>query len=288
MAVDRGAGFQDKDRDPNWSADGYGNQLSNGSYVGDNAYDTSVANDRQQANTSNAPSVQLDQGQANQSRGLQMGALGMLRTQATGAAPSAAAILSQRANEQAGAAMARSGVAGHGMGARIAGMGAAAPQVMSQANAANAANAASRAQEVSAGQNAYATGAGQVNTQDIGAATAQANLDAAQRAQNQQREEYYDQLGYDTRRVQANNAQTYNTQEEAKTLADQQYRDAKENQTVGQVMAAGNGLLTGGSGMMSAMQQAGQPQPTPPDQTSSDPRTKMNIGSLSGLRRGGR
>lgn len=231
MAIDRGAGFQDQTKDPNWSPDGMGNQLSGGVYSGTNAYDDSVNYDRSQAN--NAPAttgVQLDQGQSNQSRGLEMGALGMLRNQATGAAPSAAAITSQRANEAAANQAARAGVAGHGMGARIAGMGAAMPAVAQQATTANAANSAARAAETSAGTQAYSSGAGTMNSQDIGTATTQAGLDATQRALNNQRQQYYDQLGSDTRQTQAQNLQTAMSQQAAAQQAQRNYQDAYDAQ----------------------------------------------------------
>ena len=243
-------GFQNQKRDPNWSPTGLGNAYVDGQYIGDNAYDQSVDQDRSDARKmrGSAP-VSLDQGQANESRGLQMNALGMLRAQGAGTAPSAAAINSQRANEAAASNMAHAG--GHGIGARLGAMGVGAPGMASTALAANAANANTRAGEVSAGQQAYAQGAGTVNTQDIGAATTNAQFDAAQRALAQQHEEYYDQLAYNTRRAQAANQIAAKTQTDQAINAERNYRDAKDQQTVDTVNTVASttlGAATGGAG----------------------------------------
>lgn len=258
-----------------WSTDGYGNAIQNGQYTGQNAYDASVDRYHQMAAGAGAQApVTLDQGQSDQSRGLQMDALGMLRNQATGAAPSAAAIVSQRANEGAANAAARSGVAGHGMGARIASMGATMPAVAQQATTANATNAGNRSAETQAGASAYATGAGQVNAQDVGAATQNAQLDAQQRALAQQREEYFNQMAADTRTAQGQNQDTKNAQ------IDQMHATGAANAAADDAAeygAAKQGASMGISALMGL----------------SDPRSKQNIrplsmGSLAHLRSGGR
>ena len=209
--------------------------------------------------------VQLDQGAANQSRGVQMGALGLLRAQASGQAPSSAAILSQRANQNAGR-MAAGQVAGaRGPGAAIAAFGGANAAASGQAMAQNAQNAQLRAGEISRGQGAYTTGAGAMRGQDINAATANAQLDAEGRRLAEQQQQYYERMAHDVRGAEMgamDEAQRQNTlanQQDRQSVAAERAADYDKAKTVASL---GIGAFT------------------------SDPRAKTHIGSLGHLMRG--
>ncbi len=160
-----------------------------------------------QLGTAHTDAVRLNEGNANESRGLQMGALGLLRSQGTGTAPSSAGILAGRANENAartaGLAATSAKSAGGGIVAtRGAGDALAGPK---GALAQNAANASERLGEISRGQTSFAAGAVGVQGQDIGAATANAQLEARNRALNEQRQQGFERMAFDTKHAQLQN-----------------------------------------------------------------------------------
>jgi hypothetical protein len=285
MARDN-SGFASQGRDPNWSPDGFGNETpGNGQFYGDNAYDTDVARDRQLGKSAQdwAPTT-IDQRRGNESRGMQLSALQMLRAQANGTAPSSAAILSQRANQDAVRSAALQTTGAKSAGGAIAanrGAGEAAGHTML---AGNAANANVRAGEVGHGLGAYAGGAGQVQGQDIGVATADAQLAAQQRALNEQRQQFFERQGFNTRGVQHQAQQEAERQLLAKAQADRAYKAARSAADWGKVKDTVNMALTlGQSGLGSQGDEA-----PPKEDTTSDERAKRNVmpmGSLASLRR---
>ncbi len=248
-----------------------GPQAING--LGTDTWDQSVNNYRNYgADLQRRTGPVLDQGQANQSRGLQMNALDALRAQADGSAPSSAVILSQRANQDAirNAALQTTGAKSAGAGiASQRGAGEAAGQSML---AGNAQNANARAAEISHGQNSYFGGAAGMRGQDINAATTQAQLTAGQRALNEAGQQGYEQMGYDTRAAQAAAGSTAQGQHDADAAA---LKQAINNKNQAETSAAFQGASTvagGASGFLAGRR------------TGSDERMKTHIDSLSSLR----
>lgn len=236
-------------------------------------YDADVAALRQRgAQVGQAP--QLNQGQANQSRGMQLSALQLLRQQGDGSAPSSAAILSQRANQDAirNAALQTTGAKSVGAGiAANRDAGAAAGNAML---AGNAANANLRAAEIARGQVGYAGGAGQVQGQDIGAATANAQLVQGQRGLNEQHQQANEQMAWDTRNQGMQNVGRYSDIEH-QDLAAQHAKEAADQAATKQFVSDAKSAATGG--LVGA--------------THSDERTKthvMPMGALASLRHGRR
>ncbi len=264
-----------QDANPDWQMDGGGNAVVNGwQKAGTNAFDKDVDRDRQMGSQGqNRAAVQLDQTNANQSRGLQMGALGYLRNQANGTAASSAQILGQRANQNAvtQAGQAVTGASG-GIGAHLAAQRAASNAALGQAMGTNAQNASTRAAEISRGQSEYASGAQGVEGQDIQAATANATLEAQQRALNEKRQQEFEQRAWNVRDSQQKAADDYRRQQQQAENARNQQRDyesAEDDAALRNTVSVG---LAGVSGL-----------------GGSDERMKKNInpmGSLGHLARG--
>lgn len=243
----------------------------------------------------------LDTTQTAESRGLQMGSLGMLRAQADGSAPSSSAILSQRANQdatmQAGSAVA--GVKG-GPGAHIAALRGAGATAAGQAMASNVNVANQRAGEISRGQGQYAGGANDLRGQDINAATLDAQLVAQQRALNEKGQQHAEGLAYNTRGVQQRTGMTAQQQQNDDVAALKQIRAGEKARQLGDIATGGSlflGAVTGGMGAAGALSKskAAKPAPAPApvpgharDVSDSDMDTKMRVGSLGRLMRGGR
>ncbi len=258
-----------------WDPSGGGEQVVNGwKQGGTSAYDRSVDQYRQQgADAQKREANQLDLGQANGSRFLQLDALSQMRRQAEGSAPSSAAILSQRANQGAAQQVGAAGLRKGGPGAAIAAQGMANHAAGAGALAANAQNADARAGEISRAQGAYAGGANPVQGQDIGTATTNAQLIAQQRALNEAKQQRYERMGFDTRTTQLQAGVDTEHQRAANQLSINQAQDARragDDARTENNINSGIGLLQGA--------------------IHSDPRSKQDIrpltmGSLSRLRR---
>ena len=257
-------------QDPNggWHATGV-----NGGAVVSNQFGQDVDRYRQIGHdeTQRGP-VQLDQGPAQQSRGVQMGALGLLRAQANGTAPSSAQILSQRGNQMAGRAAAQRVASARGAGASVGAFGGANDAAATQALASNVQGAQNRAGEISRGQGAFTAGAGAVRGQDLGAATTNAQLDAQNRELAERQQQHYERMAFDTKNqeMSAANEAMYGDrsaqQAQRRQRSDEAAADWQKAKDIGSI---GFGAFTGLAG--------------------SDPRLKMNVGSLAHLtRRAGR
>ncbi len=239
-----------------------------------NQYQADVARSRERG-AQTRPAIQVDETQADGARQLQMGGLGMLRQQATGEAPSSAAILSQRANQGAAQAMGSAGLTKGGPGAAIAAQSRATPAAAQGAMAMNAQNADRRAGEISRGQAAFAGGALGVQGQDIAAATTNAQLEAQQRAVDEQHQQSNERLAWDTEHTRMANRLEYRRQTQTAAHNQAQALSAEAAQDYNEAMGwvgMGAGAVSGG------LSGAG----------SSDPRAKTNVidmGSLSSLRR---
>jgi hypothetical protein len=254
-----------RNQDPNggWLAQGLG---GGGAIVSDQFnQDVDRYRGLGEAATRTAPVV-VNNGAAGQSRGLQMGALGLLRRQADGSAPSAAQIMSQRANQDAGRAAASQVASARGPGASIAAFGGANAAATGQAMAANAQNAGARAGEISRGQGAYASGAGAIRGQDIGMATTNAQLDAENRKLSEQQQQHYERQAFNVRNAEM---QAANDAINQQTMADQQKRQAVAAEKQADIQK-GKDIFSMGTGILS------------------DPRVKTQIGSLGHMMRGRR
>lgn len=215
----------DTSASPGWSSSGGGEEIKGGyKQGGTSAYDKSVDRYRQMgADRAGRGAATLDQGQAGQTRGLQLNALEMLRRQGSGEAPSAAAAVAQRANQNAALMAGQRATAARTTGGALAALRMSGGESLG----ANAANAGARAGEISQGQQGYAAGAGTLGGQDIGAATANANAEATQRALNQAAEQRFERLGWDTRNTQLQAGTEYNRLQHNEQFGINSYNDAK-------------------------------------------------------------
>lgn len=162
-------------------------------------------------------STQIYQGASDQARGEQnyalgqtKDAMGLARDAAYGNAPSAAEIYGQRMlddsiNSQMGMAASASG----GPSSIAAAQRQAAFQGAQTQQAGARDLAAMRAQEMAQARdqylgaaNTYAGQAGAMRGQDIGVATSQAQLDDANQARQQQNQQFYEQMGWNTKKQQ--------------------------------------------------------------------------------------
>jgi hypothetical protein len=254
---------------PDYSVTGGGEAIVNGwRQGGTNAWDQDVDRYRRMGEEGQSrKAVQLDQGQANEARGLQMGALGMMGDAARGNAPSRAAELGNAGTDDAIRAASAGMGAARGPGQAIAATAGAQAGAQQQQTKLGAGISDMRAQEMLAAQTGYAKGAQGVQGQDIGAATQNAQLEAQNRAANESRQQGMERRGWDTRNQQQMAADRYQRNRDAQELAIRKQR-AAEN-------AADDAALTSAvSTTLGAAQMA------------SDERAKKNImpvGSLSGV-----
>ncbi len=258
-----------KEANPNWDPTGGGETVVNGwKQGGTSAYDADVDRARRMGYEGiGRAAPRLDQTNADQARGVQMGSLGLLMNQANGTAPSAAAIQSQRANQGAAQAIGGAGMHG-GIGAALSAQNAASSGAGNQALAANAHNAAQRAAEISHGQAALSAGAVGTQQQDTGAAVSNAQLEAQQQAADEARQQMFERQAYGVRKTQQQAADDFAAQRAAAqndAARQRQIQDALEDQKT--MMAVNTGLTVASAAM-------------------SDPRAKMGIGSLGTLMRG--
>lgn len=180
--------------------------------------------------------VQLDQTQANQSRGVQVGSLALLENAAQGNAPSQAAILGRSAGsdamraaqmQQAGA---RGGAASIGA-ARMAGIGAGNQTVQNLGQFGTM-----RAKEMAQNMGQFSTGADQMRGGDLTAATKNAQLDATQRALAQQQQQQYEKMAWNTRNADMQAQNESATQQAQQALALRKQRDAEHQADVNNIM----------------------------------------------------
>lgn len=198
---------------PGWQPNGGGQaQDAQGNLIGGtSAWDQDVNRYRSEGEAAQGRTgVTLDQTQADQARGLQMGGLGLMGQAARGQAPSQAAILGASATDTTTRG-ALSGMAGaRGPGAAVSTSGAAGGAAADQMARQNASVTNLRAQEMARNQQEYAAGAGALRSQDNQAAITNARWEAQQRALNEAKQQGKEGLAYGTRETQANSAAAYN------------------------------------------------------------------------------
>lgn len=270
-----GPGKRNKKAGSQWDPAGGGEATENGYRVGGtNAYDKDVDRYRNAGTTSQGrAAVTLDQTQGDQSRGMQMGALGLMQGAARGNAPSRAATLGASATDNT-ARGALSGLAGgRGPGAAVAQAGQAGSAAAGRMSQQNAAITDLRAGEMAKNQSDLVNSANQLRTQDDQAATQNAKFEAQQRALNESREQGFENLGLDTRKTQQQGAVDY---ERLRRQKEQSFADARRAWDEGESQRTDEAVNTSVAMAMRA--------------TGSDERIKTNVrsvtmGSLSGLSR---
>lgn len=227
---------------------------------------------------------QIDHSVSDESRGMSMGALGLLGQTAAGTVPSAAEQLGQRQTQAAQSAQ-------FSLGASVRG-GAAARAAANQ-NAINGASAAglvgaqqqqaTRAGEMAGARDAYFGAATGQRGMDLGEATSQTQLDAAQRAQNEQHDQFYEGLGFNTKQASASAALGRSASDEAATNASRTTalnEQAQARQQQQAMLSTVSGGVQGGVGAYSSWQQA-QNDPNHPGTTGSDGRMKFNVRNVT-------
>lgn len=157
------------------------NRYQYGGYQGGAAQkQTDLINGENAVQQRAAPQIagtQLDQTDANQSRGFQMGSLASLQGAADGSAPSQAAILGQQmADRNAAGAVSAAGTVRGGPGAQSSAYRYAAQNAATQGAQAQQSIMADRAGEMATARGQLATAAGTTRGQDLGAASTNAQL----------------------------------------------------------------------------------------------------------------
>lgn len=221
-------GHLNQDASPDYSPDGQGYAVVNGyQQPGTSAYDKDVARDQAAGEAAQQRhAVQLNQGNANQSRGMQMGALGMMAGAAAGNAPSRAAALGQAANDSA--IRNTAGVAGaRGPGASIAAMNGAQNTMGQKMATTNAGITDMRAGEMAKNMTDYAGGAQRVEGQDVQAATTNAQLEAQQRALNEAKQQADEARAFGVRKTQSQTADDFYRQQQAQADAIRRQQQAQ-------------------------------------------------------------
>lgn len=257
------------DSDPrNWGGHGY--QSKDGWYIpGTSGADIDVDRYRRMGGKGEA-APELDRRHL-QSRFQQMTALGELQRAAKGGAPSRAAALGQLANENALRA-GSAGVAGaRGPGQSVVAMRRAQGDVASRMGQANQGQMDMRAAEIARDQQAYAAGAHGVRGQDLGVATTNAQLEAQQRALNEQKQQAYERMAWDTRNTQMNAELERKGQDDRNAMAKRQQREAEKQADFDKI----KDVASVGAGTVMPLL----------DPTGSDERMKTNVRPIGGLAR---
>lgn len=194
--------------------------------------------------------VALDQRQADQTRGLQIGALGTLESAAQGNAPSTAAIQGQMQRDQALTQGTAALGAGRGVGAQVAAARGVGGAMGNQLVGSLAGTTMARANEANQDRNAFAGATQGVRQQDIGAATTNAELVAKSRAQDEARQQGFEKMGWATRNAQmgANTEVRRQTDAKRAEIAQQKAAQANRDSAAGKTAASvGSALLMSAS-----------------------------------------
>ncbi len=281
---------------------GWGNQGNsvdqNGKNIaGTSGADLDVNRYKALANGGQTTGPQIDASQSNETRGMSMGGIGMLGDTAANGNASTAALMAKQTQDAQNAqysmgASVRGGAMARAAAARGAAMGAAtAGQVGAQQAA------ATRAGEMATARGAYLGAASGQRGQDLGLATSQSNLDMGQRQQNEQRNEYYGNLGYGVKKAQTDAQLGRSAGDEAasntartQALNEAGQSDANTQRIVGTAVGGGTGLVSGYAGYQAGQTGQGKSalpttmstsssgaNPYDPNYTGSDERMKEGV-----------
>jgi hypothetical protein len=264
-----------------WNPSGEGYDIVHGwKQAGTSAWDKDVDRYRKLgADGMNRQGAQLDQTQANESRGLQLGGLSLMNTAAQGDAPSRAVELSRAQNELAARNALRAQGGARGPGAAVAAMNGAQTGAVDRIGQTNGQLTDMRGTEMARNQGELASAANAARGQDLGAATANAQLQAQQRQLNENRQENFERLGYDTRKTQGQagiDTTLANAREEARIAANNREANAIDDRKTADTTQSGLTLLALGMGSDERIKRDVKPMMREP---------MMDMGSLSGLSR---
>jgi hypothetical protein len=232
--------------------------------------------------TQDAPVI--DQAASNESRGIQMGSLGILENAANGSTVSPAAQLGYaqgRMAQNSAASMAastRGGPTARAAASRFVGQNMGANQARTNLGA-----SAAQANAMATARGQYMDATTGMRGQDLGLATDQAKLEAQQRALGAQHEQAYEQLGWQTKNAQLN-ANLGNTAAEANAAnASRAASIAEDQANWGRVTDAGSMVAGGATGAVTgyAKQDEKSQQQPKPGATVSDKRAKTGIRPVS-------
>ena len=226
----------------------------------------------------------IDQTQSNETKAVQDRALGYLRGAATGEI-SRARTLGEVASRDAlaglrsTAANVRGGALARAAAARAANQGAGSVAARHRL-ATEAAAAAEQAQ--ARGQ--YAGALVSARDQEFGLASSQAGLSLGQRSADDQREQFYEGLGWDTANTQLQSGLGISAADQAAAASARSAASADADRRAQQQQDMYTTVFGGGTGL--AHGAAKVPGPKPPPDPYSDKRAKTNVGSLAALTKG--
>ncbi len=219
----------------------------------------------------NATGPQIGRTQSDETRGMSMGALGLLQQTAMGATPSAAEQLgtaqgqaAQNAQYSIGASV-RGGAMARAAAARNATMQAATIGAQTRQS-----NAATRAGEMATARGAYYGAVSGQRGQDIGLATSQAGLEVGQRGQNDNREAFYEGLAQDTQQANLNHQLGRSESDAASAQATYNNGVARDEAGRRAGRETASALLGGTSGLVQGVGYADKANPAEPKK-SDDP-----------------
>ncbi len=289
--VDQSGGRVDVDA---WGGRGEDVDAKGNPIRGTSGLDRDVQRYQSLAAPSHASGPEIHRGRSNATRGIGMGALDMMRSRAEGGPTPARNLLRAQTTGavnavQSGAASIRGGPMARAAAAR----GAVAQGARVQAQG-NQDAYALQAREMADGASQYFGAASAQRGADLGLATDQAKLHAGQRSANEGRDQFYENLGFSTKKAAADNELGRSSSDEAasnagraQALTERQTATQQTQQQVGM----GVGTFTGAIGAAqktapatsSPQQKAGNPSDPwdPSNYSGSDSRTKTAVRDLS-------
>lgn len=207
----------------------------------------------------------IDRTRTNESRGLVMGSLSHLQGVAGGRNSEALRLGQEQARQvalgqQSNAASVRGGAMARAAASRTAGRNIA----RSNAEIANYARAG-QAEEMAHARPLLMGGLSGLRGQDLGLATSQADFEAKQRALNEQQQQAYERMGWETRNTDMQAAAERRRQVQEQQLADRKAKAAERAQTEREILDWASMGVGAAAGMVS------------------DERAKIRVGSLAKL-----
>lgn len=254
-AYDRG------NRDPRqWGGYGRATDVNGRPIVGSSAGEKDVARYRGMGAATQAAPV-IDQTRSNETRGIQDRALGYLGAASTGADSMARRLGEQQTaaavnSTKSLAATVRGGPMARAAAARSANQG----QGALEARGRLATDAAAATEQAGA-RGAYAGALQGQRSQDLGLATSQAGLDSAQRTADDQREGFYEGLGWDTANAQLENGLGVSRSDQAAGQASRAAASAEADRRQQGLMDTISTVAGGSTGLAQGAAAAAKPKP---------------------------
>ncbi len=227
---------------------------------------------------------QIDMTRPNESRGIGMDALSMLKNRASGAmTPAQQLAADQNRGAVAGVQSNAASVRGGPMARAAAAAGAqnTSAQVFAKGQQDQA---ALKAREIADASGQYFGAAQGQRGRDLGVATSQADLDAKQRAQNEQRDEFYQGLRYDTQKTAVDDKLGRSDAAANAANAARTASFAEDQARAGRIKDVASATVGGIGGGIDAYQKSQQSGPQksddpwdPKNYSSSDPKTKKAV-----------